>query len=217
MPSGDSLAAVNYSPRAYDLVRFTEEAADGLLADLVNDRVAGGPTAKADVRARLTDDETYTLLLFARRRTVEAIRRGSLPMAVEAVNALTLVDRSTIDFRDLSVDFPLFAVRELGGDLDAVITGAIDSSEPGTASCFAAARDRARTSSLSDCALVRVSTAHGVGFMDDWTGSIPPPTALAELAVHLADSIEAEGTYTAAQMDVSALPSSLVPRASTAR
>lgn len=147
------------------------------------------------------------LLLFAMRRSVEALRRDSLPLAVEAVNALTLVDLSKIDYRDMNVGFPLFAVRELGGDLKAVISKAVDASEPGTAGCFKAKRRRARTTSLKACALVRVSTVHGLGFMEDWTGVSPPPTALAELAVELADSIEAEGTYTAAEMNVSDLPS----------
>ena len=59
---------------------------------------------------------------------------------------------------------------------------------------------------LRDCALVRVTTSHGVGFMDDWTGAASPPAAVAELAVRLADAIEAEGSYTDAQMCVSQLP-----------
>jgi hypothetical protein len=200
------LRRVKYSPQADDLVRFSDEASDQIIADFV-DNALHGPGPRATVRARLTEDENYLLLLFARRRAVEAMRRDSLPLALEAVAALTLVEEPKIDFRDLSVDFPLFAVRELGGDLDAVISEAVDLSEPGTARSFAAKRERARSLSLRDCALVRVSTSHGIGFMEDWEGAVSPPVALAELAVQLADSIEDEGTYTDARMHVSALPS----------
>lgn len=200
------MASVRYSARAGDLVRFSNEDSDHVIAEFVREATRSHLT-RASVRERLTPDENYLLVLFARRRTVAAIRGHALPLALEAVDALTLVEEPKIDFRDVSVDFPLFAVRELGGDLDAVIGAAVESSGPGTAQSFAAKRERSQSLSLRDCALVRVSTSHGVGFMEDWTGSASPPVALAELAVRLADSIEDEGSYTGAQLNVSDLPS----------
>jgi hypothetical protein len=200
-----ALAAVKYSPRAGDLVRFSDEDADKIVAEFVSRTSHSEPTRKT-VREQLTGDENYLLLLFARRRAVAAVRREALELAYDAIDALTLVETPRIDFRDLSVDFPLFVVRELGGDLESVIDAAVDSSEPGTAQAFAAKRERARFLTLRDCALVRVSSSYGIGFMDDWTGAASPPITLAELAVSLADAIEAEGTYTDASMHVSRLP-----------
>lgn len=118
---------------------------------------------------------------------------------------MTLVDRDRIDFRDLSVDFPLYAVRELGGDLPAEIDGAVQRSVAGTAESFEAARGRAKRMSLADCALVRISTGYGVGFIDDWTGAHRPPVALAEAVVPLLDLVDEEGTYRTIELKVSDL------------
>jgi hypothetical protein len=43
----------------------------------------------------------------------------------QAISALTLVTRSRIDYRYLNVDFPLFAVHQLDGDVDQVTRRAV--------------------------------------------------------------------------------------------
>jgi hypothetical protein len=127
-------------------------------------------------------------------------------MAIESVQALTLIDRSKIDYRDMSVDFPLYAVRELGGDLDRVLTPAIKASEPGTASCFSARSERSHSLTLRDCALLELYSSYGLGYMDRWNGHYEPATRLAELSVLLADHIDAEGTYVIDDFHVCTLP-----------
>ncbi len=73
---------------------------------------------------------------------------SSLEYALEAVAALTLVDRSLIDYRDLSVDFPLYAVRVLGGNVSEVVESAVERSEPGTSRAFEARAPSAATITL---------------------------------------------------------------------
>ena len=53
---------------------------------------------------------------------------------------LTLVEREKIDYRDLSVDFPLYAVRQLGISTDEVIDMAVLRSSLGTTQAFEASR-----------------------------------------------------------------------------
>ncbi len=123
-----------------------------------------------------------------------------------AVRALTLVTRSRIDCRDLSVDFPLFVVRQLDGDLDEVIRGAIEVSDPSTADLFGAMAHAARTLSLRDCGLIEVRSSYGLGFMDDLSGEYRPRSGLASAAVRLADSIDADGRYVVENLHASGLP-----------
>src|SRR5947207_3138679 len=117
--------AATYSRRAYDLARFGETPADGVIATFVRATAVLEAMDRAALRSGLTPDETYLLLCIARRRAAAALRQRELALALEAIQALTLVDREKIDFRDLSVDFPLLAYRELGGDLDSVVDWAV--------------------------------------------------------------------------------------------
>ena len=113
--AGDPTPVVRYPDRAHDVVRFLDDPADARIAELVRKADALEPEQRQALRAAIGTDEAYTLLTFARRRTVSALRLNSLSQALEAVRGLTLVTRSEIDYRDLSVDFPLYAVRELVG------------------------------------------------------------------------------------------------------
>lgn len=118
MPNKDAsspLADVRYSSRAYDLVRFEPDPADILIARVLDQVRSLRAEALSEMRSSLTADENYLLLTFARRQAARALRDHDLTSATDAIAALTLVDRDKVDFRDLSVDFPLFAVRELGG------------------------------------------------------------------------------------------------------
>lgn len=189
----------HYSSGANDLGRFREDPADAAIEAFVEQ-------ASHDVMAQLSEDDFYTLLLFARRAAARALRQHDLRTAASAIRALMLVDRDRIDFRDLSVDFPLYAVRELGGDVRAQIDLAARHSSRGTAEAFEAARGRAKRISLRDCALVQISTSHGIGFVDDLTGARRPPVSLAQAVVPLLDLIDEEGTYRTGDPSVSDLP-----------
>lgn len=189
----------HYSSGANDLGRFREDPADASIEAFVE-------KTSHDVVAHFDEDDFYTLLLFARRAAARALRQRDLRTATSAIRALMLVDRDRIDFRDLSVDFPLYAVRELGGDVRAQIDLAARHSSRGTAGAFEAARGRAKRISLRDCALVQISTSYGIGFVDDLTGARRPPVSLAQAVVPLLDLIDEEGTYRTGDLSVSDLP-----------
>lgn len=201
------IGELRYTGRALDLVRYQVDPVDGRLRSFVErTRALGGEELQA-LRDRLSSHDIYTLLTFARRQTVCALREGDLDAARTATDALTLATRDRVDYRDLSVDFTLFAVRELGGDLTTTIDGAVERCEPGTARVFEARREPARTMTLADCALVEVRSTHGIGFMDAWYSTARAPTTrLAEAVVALADLIEADGDYLIGSMQVSTLP-----------
>lgn len=104
------------------------------------------------------------------------------------------------------MDFPLFAVRELGGDVDHVIGDAIAASDPSTAEVFTARAPSIRALSLRDCALVEVTSSYGLGFMDGLSRRYDPETDLALAAVRFADDVDAHGRYIVDSLHASDLP-----------
>lgn len=169
----------------------------------------------AELRASLTADEAHQLLTFARRQATIALREGSqgaasaLDRARQALVALTLVDRDVVDPRAvrLGVGLPLYALRELGGDVTAAVDEAIARSEEGIAAAFAARRAIAPTMGLEDCGYVQVRTAaHGLGLVTDPLPRGETVATLAETVVDMADRIDADGDYRAGPIEVVVLP-----------
>ena len=162
----------------------------------------------AELRATLTADEAHQLLTFARRQATIALREGSLDRARHAIAALVLVDRDVVDPRAvrLGIGLPLYALRELGGDVTAAVDEAIARSETGIAAAFAARRAIAPTMSLEDCGYVQVRTAHGLGLVADPIPRGETAADLAETAVAMADHLDANGEYRTGPIEVTMLP-----------
>ena len=200
------LAGVRYSRRALDLSRFVDDPTDEVAAAVVRAASVQSTGERDALRAGLDADDCYSLLTFARRRSAAGIRDGSLEEANEAVQALTLVTVSRIDYRDLSVDFPLYAVGRLGGDLAGVVASAMAASEPGTRAYFAAKADRAARLNLDDCALIEVVSRYGLGFMETSAEPYAPQSDLTGIAVRMADRIDAARRYAVDDLQLSSLP-----------
>jgi hypothetical protein len=199
------LRGLTYSRRARDLARYRADPADAAISAAI--AVAQEPGDPWDARrAGLDEDDCNTLLTFARRRAASALRTASLPEAVEAVHALCLVRRDRIDPRDLDPDFPLYAIRQLGGDIPSVVAFAVAHAEPATAELFRARADGAGQRTLADCALLPVESAYGLGFMDTWAEPYPVRGDLPGLAIRCADCVDRQGKYEVEALHLSDLP-----------
>ena len=203
---GSPLGGITYGRRADDLCRFVDDPADEAVASVVRAATGVSADARDVLRSRLDSDDCYTLLRFAQRRSASAIRDGDLDEALEAVQAVTLVTSSRIDYRDMSVDFPLYAVGRLGGDVTDTVAKAAAISEPGTAASFAARASRAARLTLQDCALLEVTSRYGLGFIDTTAQPYAPQSDLAGMAVRMADWIDAAGRYWVDDLHLSSLP-----------
>lgn len=64
--------------------------------------VSADAAAQSILRASLSMDDLYTMLLFARRRAFAVIRTRDPGRAVEAFDAASIVDPDRVDFRDVS-------------------------------------------------------------------------------------------------------------------
>jgi hypothetical protein len=103
-PSGHGpspLVAVRYPDRAYRLWRWVPAAEDDAVLAVVNAAWSGGPAEWAELRASLTMDDLYTVMAFARRRALLAVRTGDPRYVEHGLNALALVEPQRVDRRDL--------------------------------------------------------------------------------------------------------------------
>jgi hypothetical protein len=201
----DSLES-RYPQRAHDLARYLDTPIDDEIASFVAEVMSCAADAHQLARSEVTNDGAYVLLQFARRRSVKAIRERDITCSLQAVDALTLVDRAKIDFRDFSVDFPLLTARLLDQPYEELIDRAVFQSAPATAESFEAARGRIKDLTIANCALLEVESSYGTGFMDKWTSTYDTDTQIAERAIRLADEIDAESSYVVSNLRITELP-----------
>lgn len=197
---------VGYGPRALDLSRFVADPADEAIAAVVRAASILSTDEREALRNRLDADDCYNLMTFAQRRSASGMRNGSLEEALDAIQAMTLVTGSGVDPRDLSVDFPLYAVGRLGGNLSDTVASAAATSEPGTRASFVAKASRAARLTLKDCAFLEVTSRYGLGFMHTRAEPYAPQSDLAGMAIRMADRIDAAGRYAVADLNLSSLP-----------
>jgi hypothetical protein len=149
---------------------------------------------RARVRASLTTDDFYTLITFARRCVLAALRNED-PGAVEAAfDALSAIDLDRVDWRDVAVAASLatYAARRVGIEAEEVLAGAVRRSSPEVGDMLAGAV-------LSDIDLSgdwgfrEVRTATGPVLLQSGGGL--SSDSLLMLALGVADLVEKDGAY----------------------
>lgn len=199
-----SMFGGGYSDRSSDLTRYVDDPLDDRISDTIAGLAAKELQAWGELRERLAADDCYALFAFADRRAALALRTGSEQFAAEALLALALMVSSRIDYRDLSVDFPVYALRQTSRDPAPAIAFAHERSDEAIGKLL-----RSRASgrlTLHDCEFVEVRSRHGLGFMH--TSWNPPPNdpGLLEAAIEIADRIDAGRRYEVRTLALSRLP-----------
>ena len=77
-----------------------DDPLDATIANVVTSASKLDDDRRTSLRSVLTTDDCYELITFSKRRAVAALRSAVLPMALEAIWALTLINRSKIDYQD---------------------------------------------------------------------------------------------------------------------
>jgi hypothetical protein len=207
------LETIRYDNQAGDFVRFRDDVTDDAVRTIVNGVVAGGEPEQDLLRALHSEESTNTLRLFAMRATLQARRRGSFNLVDDALAGFALLS-SIVDVPwDSWVKATLFVARSLGRDLDSVAQRFYDvASEDAAARFDIALESMNRVASLEQCRMSEVTTTHGVGYVEtlvfrdksnyafytaprvgDDVIVFHPVTNLAQLAVTLADAMDAQG------------------------
>ena len=211
MELGEQLGALAYEGPSLDFVRFRDVALDDDVRALV---LAARALDEGEVdafRRHLDDDANDTLWTFATRRTLQARRRSSPNMLDEAFNAFAL--QTSLDHApwETWLKAALFIARSLGRDLAAIEQDFGHRASPRALELFRIARSTlVRIDTIEQCRLAEVVTSYGVGFIEtmvlrdkatigalgtpgrpDEVVGFTPTTNLAQLAVSLADALDA--------------------------
>jgi hypothetical protein len=185
---------------------------DEVVAAIVRAVTSGGSELCAEFRHGLGMTESETLRLFSLRRTLQGRRQASLGLLSEAVDGFALLPALHDVPWESWFKAALFLTRYLGGDLALTSERFADVADlAATRRAEVAVESMDRVDTLSQCQLVEVSTNYGTGLVEILifrnTPTIGlfgapsslgvnqveyhPTTNLAQLAVSLADALDA--------------------------
>jgi hypothetical protein len=205
--SASALSDVRYDWSKGDghLLRIREASADGQVESFL-DRVLGAPDEVADVRGALTTDDFYTLITFARRAIVRALRGAPTDTIRRAIAGIALIDPGRVDARDISwvVALSAWGVQRLDLPLAETLS---DAQRIGTQSTTDAIEQSLRNRiDLADWGFTEAATASGPGLAERGNAPYAPTSNLLDAALALADAVAADGYQPASLTVATDLP-----------
>jgi hypothetical protein len=112
---------VAYDPAAGELnvLHLAPTRKDELIDEFVDHFAASGSEERDLQRSSLTMDDFYTVLTYARRAAVRALRSNDGELARRGVTALSVIDENRIDWRDLTWQAALlsYAIHRVSGNV----------------------------------------------------------------------------------------------------
>lgn len=193
--SPSPLEGVAYDLRRgeFSMFRFVATTTDEQVAAVALTARGLGSGDVDEYRASFSQDDMYTLLAFARRVTVRALR-GDTEDLIAAWTALGLVDAGRVDWRDAAVAASLLAYgsTRAGYDLRELAADASALSEPQMAAIL---RDHAVSANgeVSVGGYREILTAEGSAMVEDYGEPYAPTVDLLGIAASVCDCIEQDG------------------------
>jgi hypothetical protein len=212
--AAERLASISYRDVDQDFVRFRDDPLDDSVKNVVTSVAVADESERDRFRAALSSEGIDTVLLYARRRTIQARRRSSMNLVDDAMEAFALIPSGSDVPWDTWLKAGLFVARSLGRDIETVAQRFGELSTMEAAQRFDVVFEAmSRVESLGQCFLAEVMTNYGTGFIEtivhrdtQATGSffsaprladdvVPydPTTNLAQLTASLADAYDAAG------------------------
>jgi hypothetical protein len=219
LPHGPSpLAGIGYERDRgdLDLFRFIESPTDQVIASTVDGRLTD-PSSAASVRLTLRQEDLYSLLAYARRRALSALRSNSAAEFVAGLRALALIDLDRVDWRDAAVATGLLAYA--GGrtraDVAQTVAEVARLATPAMAEVLMRhAGDPA--SGLTAGGYREVRTADGIGLVSDHGHPYQPTVDLLARAENVVNFLEADRYRVTAITTGSDLPKVWLPASTPA-
>jgi hypothetical protein len=213
----EGLAHLEYPSLAGEFIRYRDDPIDDTVAAIVREVAARGADAAAELRREMDQSSLETLRLFAMRRTLQGRRRGSLGAVGEAMSAFALLPTLEDVPWESWLKAALFVGRSLGAEVETVASNYRElAGGDGEARLDVAVDSMRRIEKLAQCHIVEVATTYGAGFLEtlvfrgaatiglfgapnrlgDNVLTFVPTTNLAQLAVSVADGLDAAGVTT---------------------
>jgi hypothetical protein len=159
-------------------------------------RFAGSDAAtRATMRTSATMDSFYTLLAFAKRSAVFALRDNQSSRINDGLTAIAVIELKRIDFRDVLVRLALLynAAIKIGGNPDTLVRSAIALAEPNMSELMEGFINRSpNDKDLRNWGYVVVETENGPGLVSSRYKPYAPTCQMDRIAFKLAQLIEAD-------------------------
>lgn len=196
VPSPLPAATYDSAEGSRDFLNPTPLALDSQLAELCRRIAALEPAARAATRRSISMREFYTLLTFARRMALFALRERSVDRVRDGLNAIALIELARIDYRDVPTAVALLrhAAQRIGADVGVLFDEASAIAEPEIARFLAEfSQRRLDERELCDISGQReVTTRYGVGFVDYGFRPYAPTVDLLAALIEIAGLIGAD-------------------------
>ncbi|AVT31270.1 hypothetical protein C6361_19300 [Plantactinospora sp. BC1] len=198
------LRGVDYAAAAECLWRWVTAPADAVVTAFLTGYARLPAADRRRLRAELGPDELYTLLTFARRRALAAIRTEDPAEVLVAFDAFSAIELHRIDWRDVWVSTALvsYAAERLGLAPAEAVRGAADRADPELAALLAEVT-RDSVDLTGECGYRVLATPTGRVLVDDEGGAYAPAADLAGLAFEAAAMLEGD-RYQVGQVSVAA-------------
>ena len=170
----------------FNLENVTRLAIDDALHAFTNAFRQLESDQREDVRRSISLDEFYTLIHFAKRSAVLALREGSAQPCESGLAALALIDETRIDQRDAAWAAGLlgYAATVVAESRQGLFESAIAIARPGIGDIL---RGASRSADLSDWGYAELRSDNGLGLIESDWAPYEPTLPLDTIALTIAD------------------------------
>ena len=189
-------AAYDFWRGETDLLRFVASDLDDRITGLVGHYSDSSPSAAPGMRDRLGLDDCYTLLTFAKRAAVRALRAGDPGPAVAGLAAIAMVEPGRVDRRDFLQPIGLLSsvLTHLEADTHGALGRVAALAEPELGEYLRSFRSR--TEDLSEWGYELAHTPAGIGLAENSHDTGDASVDLLDVGLSLAEVIDADSYRT---------------------
>jgi hypothetical protein len=142
-------------------------------------------------------DDLYTVLLFAERRALAAIRTGDPRAVVDAFDAVSAIDIERVDWRDvvMAASLAAYSASHTAIAAGTAAAGAIGRADSTVAEIMAEKVDLGEIDLAEECGYRVVTTVDGPVLFEDEDEPYEPDRDLVPIVVGIAAAVEQDRTY----------------------
>jgi hypothetical protein len=178
----------------WDLLNPQHMKLDDILRELCSSFVAKSLDERSEFRSAVSLEEFYTLIEFARRTAVFALRSNDAQILKDGLTGLAMIEAERTDFRDILVALALLhhSATRIGINPSSAFAAAAKIAEPGTAELISGfvRRDPHSQSLRHSWGYVEVKTDAGIGFAQWGFEAYSPKVDLLGVAMQIASVVE---------------------------
>jgi hypothetical protein len=186
------LAGVAYDPAGGELslFHFAGTAKDEIIDEFVDRFADASGEERALQRSSLTMRDFYTVLSYARRAAVRALRSNDAELACRGVAALSVIDENRIDWRDLAWQAGIlsYAIHRISGNVTEAFATAASLADGETAALLSGFSHQP-VDSLGAWGFREIQLSDGIGLIEDGGKLYRPRSDLVAVAEAVAASL----------------------------